>query len=156
MLLVFLLTLILGFKTVPSAITRYPYEIHAPMGGITKADLDFAPPLQTAGRHIVDANGKRYKLASINWYGGSDIFFVPMGLDVRHRSDIAKTIKKMGFNSVRFPYSDQMEVRAVLVDRQPAAKPRRIDGRAVILVDRKPEGARLADVVGDRGHVGSR
>ena len=116
LLLVFLLTLILGFKTVPSAITRYPYAIHAPMGGITKAELDFAPPLQTAGRHIVDANGKRYKLASINWYGGSDIFFVPMGLDVRHRSDIAKTIKKMGFNSVRFPYSDQMVLENPTVD----------------------------------------
>jgi endoglucanase len=116
LLVVFFLTLILGFKTVPSAITRYPYEIPAPMGEITKAELDFAPPLQTAGRHIVDANGKRYKLASINWYGGSDIFFVPMGLDVRHRSEIAKTIKKMGFNSVRFPYSDQMVLENPIVD----------------------------------------
>jgi endoglucanase len=116
LLVIFTLTLILGFKTVPSAITRYPYAVHAPMGETTKAELDFAPPLQTAGRHIVDANGKRYKLASINWYGGSDIFFVPMGLDVRHRSDIAKTIKKMGFNSVRFPYSDQMVLENPVVD----------------------------------------
>jgi len=78
LLVVFLLTLILGFKTVPSAFARYPYPVHAPMGEITEAELDFAPPLQTARKHIVDANGKRYKLASINWYGGSDIFFVPM------------------------------------------------------------------------------
>lgn len=67
-----------------------------------------SPPLRTAGRDIIDSNGKRIKLASVNWYGASDVDFVAMGLDVRHRKEIAATIKKMGFNSVRFPYSDQM------------------------------------------------
>jgi hypothetical protein len=37
--------------------------------------------------------------------------FVAGGLDVRHRSEIAATIKDMGFNSVRFPYSDELVVR---------------------------------------------
>ncbi|KAK0278205.1 hypothetical protein LTR35_009528 [Friedmanniomyces endolithicus] len=68
------------------------------------------PPFTTAGRHIVDANGKRFKLASINWYGASDVHFVPGGLEKRHRTEIAATIRRMGFNSVRFPYSDQMVI----------------------------------------------
>lgn len=72
------------------------------------SNASFTPPLRTAGRHIVDANGQRYKLASVNWYGASDVDFVPGGLDFRHRDGIAATIKAMGFNSVRFPYSDQM------------------------------------------------
>ncbi|KAK4504908.1 hypothetical protein PRZ48_002871 [Zasmidium cellare] len=82
---------------------------------ITEDKLDWAPPLRTAGRHIVDANGERVKLASINWYGASDIFFVPGGLDFRHRDEIAATIKRMGFNSVRFPYSDQMVIENPIV-----------------------------------------
>jgi len=74
------------------------------------------PPFRTAGRQIVDAHGRRFKLASVNWYGASDIHYVAMGLDVRHRRDIARTIREMGFNSVRFPYSDQMVIENPLVD----------------------------------------
>lgn len=110
------LILIIAFHTVPPTLANYPYDISAPMGEITRADTEFTPPFQTAGRHIVDADGKRLKLASVNWYGASDIFFVPMGLDIRHRSEIAKTIKNMGFNSVRFPYSDQMVLENPIVD----------------------------------------
>ncbi|CZT18936.1 related to endo-beta-1,4-glucanase [Ramularia collo-cygni] len=72
------------------------------------APLVLAPPLRTSGRYIVDNDGQRVKLASINWYGASDIFHVAGGLDIRHRDEIAATIRSMGFNSVRFPYSDQM------------------------------------------------
>lgn len=80
------------------------------------AEAGFEPPLQTAGRHIIDADGKRFKLASVNWYGASDIYFAPMGLEIRHRSEIAKTIRDMGFNSVRFPYSDQMVIENPTID----------------------------------------
>lgn len=117
LLILFALVLTLGVQKVPPALARFPQTVLAPMtGNVTKADLDFTPPLQTAGRHIVDADGKRLKLASINWYGASDIFFVPMGLEKRHRKDIAKTIRSMGFNSVRFPYSDQMVIENPVID----------------------------------------
>lgn len=68
----------------------------------------FAPPLSTSGRDILDANNTRFKLASINWHGGSDELFVPSGLDIQHRSSIAHTIRQLGFNSVRLPYSDEL------------------------------------------------
>ncbi|KXX80131.1 Endoglucanase [Madurella mycetomatis] len=65
-------------------------------------------PLRAQGRDIVDQDGRRFKLASVNWYGASDELFIPGGLEVRHRDEIARAIRKMGFNSVRLPYSDEM------------------------------------------------
>ena len=67
-----------------------------------------AAPLDTRGRYIVDRHGSRFKLISLNWYGASDELFVPGGLDVKNRHDIARTIRRLGFNSVRLPYSDEM------------------------------------------------
>jgi endoglucanase len=65
-------------------------------------------PLRTKGRDIVDAEGRRFKIAAVNWYGASDELFVPGGLDVQHRDVIAQTIRRLGFNSVRLPYSDEL------------------------------------------------
>ena len=73
--------------------------------------LDYKLPLRTKGSRIVDATGRRFKLSSVNWYGASDELFIPGGLDIRHRSDIAKTIRKMGFNSVRLPYADELVIK---------------------------------------------
>lgn len=43
---------------------------------------EFHPPLRTQGRYIVNSRDERVKLASVNWYGGSDLLFIPGGLDV--------------------------------------------------------------------------
>lgn len=115
--LLFLTTIfvtIVVYYSLPSGVTpgraqQIPLKYDGPAwNGTGGAIIDFTPPLRTAGRHIVDANGMRVKLASVNWYGASDIYFVAGGLDYRHRDEIAATIRRMGFNSVRFPYSDQM------------------------------------------------
>ncbi|OAA68483.1 cellulase [Niveomyces insectorum RCEF 264] len=94
-----------------------------PLG--TPAAESFLPsyklPLRTRGRNIVDAVGRRYKLASVNWYGASDEHFVPGGLDVRHRDAIAQTIRSLGFNSVRLPYSDELVMRNPAVAEQHVA-----------------------------------
>lgn len=74
----------------------------------TPATTNFTPPFHTKGRHIRDAHGTPIKLASINWYGASDVDFVPGGLDVRHRDEIARLIRDLGFNSVRLPYADEI------------------------------------------------
>jgi len=65
-------------------------------------------PLRTNGSRILDARNSTVRLTTINWYGSSDLDFVPAGLDVRHRRDIAILIRRLGFNSVRLPYSDEM------------------------------------------------
>lgn len=82
----------------------------------TTSTTTFTPPFRTKGRHILDARNKVVKLTSINWYGASDIKFIPSGLDVRHRDDIAALIRRMGFNSVRLPYSDEMVRRNPRID----------------------------------------
>ncbi|KAH8817432.1 cellulase [Xylogone sp. PMI_703] len=85
---------------------QHPEKILAPEEGL--GNLLSYPPLHTRGRDVIDAKNQRFKLASVNWYGASDFLFVPGGLDVRHRDDISKAIKRLGFNSVRLPYSDEM------------------------------------------------
>lgn len=68
-------------------------------------------PLRTKGRYIVDKNGNRVKLRSINWYGASDDYFVPLGLDAKHRDNLAQQIVTMKFNSVRLPFSNELMAR---------------------------------------------
>ena len=81
-------------------------------------------PLRTQGRNIVDANGRRFKLASVNWYGASDELFVVGGLNIQHRSAIAETIKRLGFNSVRLPYADELvTANPKVADRMLSANP---------------------------------
>ncbi|KAL2184595.1 glycoside hydrolase family 5 protein [Thermothelomyces heterothallicus CBS 203.75] len=89
-------------------------------------------PLRTRGRDVVDARGRRFKLASVNWYGASDELMVPGGLDVRHRREIARAVRRLGFNSVRLPYSDEMVATNPPVDaRLVAANPELAGARAL-------------------------
>src|ERR1700733_2997730 len=67
-----------------------------------------AVPLHTQSRFIMDANGKRIKLAGVSWYGGESADFVPMGLDHADVHDIAHAVKLLGFNSVRLPWALQL------------------------------------------------
>jgi endoglucanase len=67
--------------------------------------LAVATPLSTSGRYIVDAHGKRVRLAGVNWYGASEDMGVPAGLDCVDRNTLAQLIAKQGFNCVRFPFS---------------------------------------------------
>ena len=78
---------------------------------------NYSLPLRTSGRNIIDADGRRFKLASMNWYGASDELFVPGGLAMLHRKEIAESIKRMGFNSVRLPYADEMLMRNPIPDQ---------------------------------------
>lgn len=81
-------------------------------------------PLSTSGRHVVGADGRPVRLASVNWYGASDAAQVPGGLEAQHRALIASAIHRLGFNSVRLPYSDEMVRTNPVVDaEQVAANP---------------------------------
>ena len=82
---------------------------------VTKVHL-LTPPLRTAGRRILDANDRRIKLGSVTWNGASGAELVPMGLDIRHRREIATTIRRMGFNTVRLPYSNEIVIENPVVD----------------------------------------
>ncbi|VUC34445.1 unnamed protein product [Clonostachys rosea] len=93
-------------------------------------------PLRTKGRNIVDGRGRRFKLSSVNWYGASDELFVTGGLDVVHRSVIAESIKKLGFNSVRLPYADELVYKNPIVEeRLLTANPDLIGLRALDILE---------------------
>ncbi|KAI2613648.1 endoglucanase E1 [Hypoxylon fragiforme] len=92
----------------PEAGDRLFSERSLPPFNEASSIASYTLPLRTQGRDVVDATGRRYKLASVNWYGASDELFIPGGLEVQHRSVIASTIRLLGFNSVRMPYADEM------------------------------------------------
>jgi hypothetical protein len=63
------------------------------------------PPLSASGRYIVDARGRRVRLAGVNWYGAHEDDGVAPGLDRTDRRTLARRIALLGFNSVRLPFS---------------------------------------------------
>jgi aryl-phospho-beta-D-glucosidase BglC (GH1 family) len=77
-------------------------DVAAPTDGIA------ALPLSTCGRWIVDAAGRRVKLAGVNWYGASDTKWVVGGLDKVSLEGVARKIRELGFNSIRLPFSNEM------------------------------------------------
>jgi endoglucanase len=75
-----------------------------------------ALPLHTSSRWILDANGKRFKLASVNWYGAEERDFVVAGLDKRDVRAVARSIHDLGYDSVRLPFSNELVETDPLVD----------------------------------------
>jgi endoglucanase len=67
-----------------------------------------AAPLGTLSRWIVDSFGRRFKLASVNWYGAESPDHVVAGLDIAALPTIAREIRALGFNSVRLPWSNEL------------------------------------------------
>jgi endoglucanase len=85
---------------------------------------NIAMPLSTRGRFITDANGKRVRLAGVNWYGFHEDFGVAPGLDRTDRRALARLIAGLGFNSVRLPFSLWMTEQTTPVpDQYLAANP---------------------------------
>jgi endoglucanase len=82
------------------------------------------PPLSASGRYIVDAHGRRVRLAGVNWYGAHEDDGVVSGLERTDRVRLARTIARLGFNSVRLPFSLWMTEQATPVpDEYIAANP---------------------------------
>ena len=54
---------------------------------------------------VVDNSGARVKLACVNWYGAHMEGHVVNGLDKQPIASIAATIRELGFNCVRLPFS---------------------------------------------------
>jgi len=68
---------------------------------------NFTLPLHTQSRWIVDPQGKRVKLACVNWYGGESGDYVVGGLQANTMDSIASLIKTYGFNCVRLLWSNE-------------------------------------------------
>jgi endoglucanase len=95
-----------------------------------------ALPLQTTSRWIVDAHGKRFKLASVNWYGAEELDHVVAGLDLGDLHAIAASIRALGFNSVRLPFSNELvELDPVIDPARLAANPSLVGLTALGVLD---------------------
>lgn len=62
----------------------------------------------TSGNQIVDSNGEAVRIAGINWYGFETSDYLAHGLWAQDYKTILNTIKSLGFNVIRIPFSNQM------------------------------------------------
>jgi endoglucanase len=62
----------------------------------------------TAGTRIVDAHGRTVRIAAVTWYGMESTYWVPAGLDYQPYTKIMALVRRLGFNTIRLPYSDQL------------------------------------------------
>ncbi len=98
--------------------------------------------LHTAGTQIVDANGNMVRLAAVNWYGDEGTDFVPGGLAYRPYTSILRTIKYLGFNTIRLPFSNELVERNPIVTQHVEANPWFRGMHALDILDRIIDGAR--------------
>lgn len=83
-----------------------------------------AMPLHTEGRFIVDGAGRRVRLLAVSWYGAESEDFAVGGLHLQPLDTIAGLIARLGFNTVRLPWSNEMVERdPVVPDRALTANP---------------------------------
>ncbi|MEV7612515.1 cellulase family glycosylhydrolase [Streptomyces sp. NPDC089799] len=101
------------------------------------------PPLSTRGRYVVDADGNRFRLTAANWDGaqgswsgsgdigdpashhaGQDSHGIPLGLDRVPLPTLLADFHRLGLNSVRLPFSNEMiRTTAPVPDAAVAANP---------------------------------
>jgi len=62
----------------------------------------------TSGSKIVDSNGNAVRLAGVNWYGFETTDYLAHGLWAQDYKTVLNTIKNLGYNVIRLPFSNQM------------------------------------------------
>jgi hypothetical protein len=96
-----------------------------------------ALPLRTNGPYIFDAEGARFKLSGVAWYGAESTDFVVGGLQLEPLDEIVEHIVCLGFNAVRLPWSNEMyESNPIVPDYAVTANPQLKGLRALAVYDR--------------------
>jgi endoglucanase len=62
----------------------------------------------TSGNKILDSNGVPVRIAGINWYGFETTDFLAHGLYAQDYKTILNTIKSLGYNVIRIPFSNEL------------------------------------------------
>ena len=62
----------------------------------------------TSGNEILDSNGQVVRIAGINWYGFETPDFLVHGLWAHDYKIVISTIKSLGYNVIRIPFSNEM------------------------------------------------
>lgn len=92
--------------------------------------------LHTSGTAIVDATEQPVHLSSLNWYGAEQQDFVVGGLDFQPYQAILQTIRLLGYNTIRLPFSDQLVQQNPVVTAHLAANPELSGLHALDIIDR--------------------
>ncbi|KOG07217.1 MULTISPECIES: glycoside hydrolase family 5 protein [Streptomyces] len=116
-----------GTTAAPAAPVPGPTAAAPASAAATALADSWQPPLSTRGRHVVDADGDRFKLKSANWHGaqgswtgsgdradpanhnaGEKSDQMPLGLDRVPVARILADFHALGINSIRLPFSNEM------------------------------------------------
>ncbi len=95
-LLLLLAALLTGVIAVPQ-VMQQPFCTPAYEGGF----------LRTAHGELVNAACQQVQLTGVNWFGMETDAFAPHGLDVRNWQAMLDQMVRAGFNTIRFPFSNQ-------------------------------------------------
>ncbi|MEV6532575.1 cellulase family glycosylhydrolase [Streptomyces sp. NPDC051639] len=119
---------LLLLATAPGAVAATAEPAGEPtVPAVAHAAATWQPPLSTRGRYIVDAAGNRFRLKSANWVGaqgswtgsgstadpadhhaGQNSYGIPLGLDRVPLPQLLGDFHRLGINSVRLPFSNEM------------------------------------------------
>jgi endoglucanase len=64
--------------------------------------------LSVSGNKLIDSKGNTVRLTGVNWFGFETNLKVPHGLWTRDCKSMLQQIKDLGFNSIRFPWSNDI------------------------------------------------
>lgn len=89
----------------------------------------------TAGPTIEDALNRPVRIAAVTWFGAESTTWVPGGLDFQPYTRIMDLTKRLGFNTIRLTFSNEMVERDPVVTRGVAANPAFKGKRALNVFD---------------------
>jgi endoglucanase len=89
----------------------------------------------TSGTQIVDSSGRPVRIAGVTWYGMESSHWVPAGLEHQPYTAIMDMVKKLGYNTIRLPYSNQLVETNPIVTKAIEANPQFKGMRALQVMD---------------------
>lgn len=92
--------------------------------------------LHARGTDIVDAADQPVTLNGLNWYGAEQSDFVVGGLDYEPYQAILQTIRILGYNAIRLPFSNELVEKDPIVVGHLAANPELRGLHALQVLDR--------------------
>jgi len=110
------LATIIALLAAGPAARALPAQVHADGCGAEGP----APYLHTCNTGIVDAGGAPARLRALNWYGFDSNDFVAGGLHYYSYKTIIDHMKRLGFNALRLPLSNELVERNPIVSAIPA------------------------------------
>lgn len=75
------------------------------------------------------------RIAGVTWYGMESSYWVPAGLDYQPYIAIMDLVKRLGYNTIRLPYSDQLVEKNPIVRRGVRANPEFEGQHALTMMD---------------------